>query len=100
MQERYGKDGLVCLSVSVDAPDRKAGVLAFLGKQKATFPNYLLDEDAAVWQNQWKIKGPPAVFVFDRAGKRAGKFDSDDPDRPGTPEDVENLVKQLLRQKP
>jgi hypothetical protein len=100
MRQRYGKDGLVCLSVSVDELGRKEATLAFLEKMRATFPNYLLDEDAEVWQNQWKIKGPPAVFVFDRAGKRAGKFDGDDPERTFTPQDVEKLVNQLLRQRP
>jgi hypothetical protein len=96
MHQKYGKDGLVCISVCVDETERKEAVFKFLKEQKAIFNNYLLDEDAQVWQKKWGIKGPPAIFVFDREGKRAGKFDSDDPDKQYTYADVEKLVKQLL----
>jgi len=40
------------------------------------------------------------VFVFDRDGRRAGKFDTSDPDKPYTYADVEALVKELLKAKP
>jgi hypothetical protein len=100
MRQKFAKDGLVCLSVSVDARDRQPEVLAYLTKQKATFANYLLDEDADVWQRKWKIKGPPAVFVFDRGGRRAGKFEAENPDQPYTYEEVEKLVKGLLHGDP
>jgi hypothetical protein len=103
MHKRYGKDGLVCLSVSVDdAQDasRKEAALGFLQKVGATFPNLLLQEETDFWQAKFKINGPPAVFVFDRQGKRAGKFDTSDPDKPFTYKDVENLVQELLREKP
>jgi hypothetical protein len=96
MHERYAKDGLVCMSVTVDELARKDAALAFLQKQKATFSNYLLDEEPAVWSEKWSITAPPAVFVFDRDGKRAAKFDTSDSDKPLSYDDVEKLVKQLL----
>jgi hypothetical protein len=96
MHNKYGKDGLVCFSVSVDETDHKEAVLKFLKEQKATFANFLLGEDAETWQRQWKITGPPAAFVFDRDGKQVGKFDSDDPDKEYTYADIEKLVKKLL----
>ena len=96
MQRRYSRDGVVCLSVSVDEPARRPAALAFLKTQGATFANYLLNEDPSVWQEKFDVNGPPAVFVFGRDGKQAGKFDHNDPDRSYTYDDVESLVRQLL----
>lgn len=103
MHRKYGPDGLVCLSVSVDEPDEegelaplKKRVLDFLTKQHAEFPNYLLDEPVKVWQNKWKIKGPPAALVFGPDGKLARQFDSEDPNHDFTYEDVEPFVRKLL----
>jgi hypothetical protein len=100
MHERYAGEGLVCMSVSIDPPEDKASALAFLTRQKAAFANYLLEEEAELWQGKWKIKAPPAVFVFDRQGRRAGKFDSDDPDKDFTYNDVDKLVQGLLKESP
>jgi hypothetical protein len=103
MHRKYGPDGLVCLSVSVDEPEEKdelpalkKRVLDFRTKQKADFANYLLDEESGVWQNKWKIKAPPAALVFGPDGKLARKFDNDDPDHEFTYEDVEPVVRKLL----
>jgi thiol-disulfide isomerase/thioredoxin len=99
MHRRYADKGLVCMSVSLDEADDKEAVaraLAFLKQKKATFPNYLLAEDAEVWQDKWKLKAPPAIFVFDRLGRRAAKFSMDDPSKQFTYEEVEKLVQKLL----
>lgn len=99
LHQRYAADGLVCLSVSVDPKDKHDAALAFLTKQKANFANYRLTDSNEVWQKAWKITGPPAVFVFDRAGKRAAKFDTEDEKKkPFTYENVEELVRKLLRE--
>jgi hypothetical protein len=100
MHERYGKDGLVCMSVSLDAPEDKDRVLAFLKIKKAVFANYLLDEKAEVWQNEYEFTAPPAVLVYGRDGKVAHKFDNDDPDKPFDYTDVEPVVRKLLNKKP
>ncbi len=97
MHERYAADGLVCMSVSVDEEAKHAKALAFLTAQKATFANYRLTDKAEVWQKNWKIGGPPTVFVFDRAGKRAARFDSEDEKKPFTYEEVEAVVRKLLQ---
>jgi thiol-disulfide isomerase/thioredoxin len=96
LNQQYGDKGLVCMSVALDPPEGKEGALKFLTKSKATFANYWLDEKAAFWQERWGIKGPPAVFVFDRQGRRAAKFDSEDPEKPLSYEDVKKLVPKLL----
>jgi hypothetical protein len=100
MHRKYGSQGVVCLSVSVDQPTMRDKALGFLKEQQADFPNYWLNEEAPVWQERFNINGPPAVFVFDRDGRRAGKFDTSDPDKPYTYADVEALVKELLKAKP
>jgi len=45
MHKKYGKDGLVCMSVSVDQLDDKDKAHKFLKSKGATFANYLLDEE-------------------------------------------------------
>jgi hypothetical protein len=100
MHERYAKDGLVCTSVSVDDVEDKDRVLTFLKSKKATFANYLLDEKAEVWQNEWEFTAPPAVLVYGRNGKLARKFDNDDPNNPFDYADVEPLVQKLLTENP
>jgi thiol-disulfide isomerase/thioredoxin len=91
-----GGKGLVCLSVSVDAVANKESALAFLKGQKATFANFLLDEDASVWTKRWGLETIPAVFVFDAEGRRAGKFTGDD----FSYDAVKDLVKRLLAPSP
>jgi hypothetical protein len=96
MHEKYAKDGLVCLSVSVDDPDEQAKTLAFLTKQQATFANYLIAEPGEVWQPKLDVSAPPSVLVFGRDGKRVRKFTTEDP---FTYEDVEKVVVPLLKGK-
>lgn len=97
LHKELGKDGVVCMSVSVDDPEKKEQALKFLNKSGATFQNFLLDEDAEVWQKNWKVKGVPLIFVFAKDGTQAAKFDSDDPDKTYTYKDVRAKVAELLK---
>ncbi|MBY0527211.1 MAG: hypothetical protein K2R98_27700 [Gemmataceae bacterium] len=99
MHQKYGKDGLVCVSVSVDETKQHKKALEFLKKVGASFPNYLLDAEPQAWQDKWDLNGPPAVFVFDRNNERAAKFDTSDPDKPYTYDDVEAVVRKLLNER-
>ena len=97
MHRKYGKQGLVAVSVSVDDVDDKdtpGEVMKFLRQQKATGPNFLLNETPEDWQKKLKIDGVPAVFVFNRAGQIEQKY----LEVPNHAE-IEKLVEQLLRQK-
>jgi thiol-disulfide isomerase/thioredoxin len=96
LQQKFGSKGIACMSVSVDEDTDSAAALAFLRDQNAAFPNFLLNEDAPVWQEKWSIKGVPVVLVFDRDGKRIRKFDKDDPDNQFSYADVNQFVEQLL----
>jgi len=100
MHRKYGSQGVVCLSVSVDERAQQQAAHSFLKKVNADFANYLVDEEQEFWQAKFNIKAPPAVFVFDRLGRRAGKFDTEDADKPYTYADVEKLVIELLRSPP
>lgn len=100
LHDKYAADGLVCVSVSADPAAKRDKALEFLTARKASFPNYLLDEEMTFAFDRWDIKGIPAVFVFRRDGKRAAKFSNDDPDKPfGYEKDIEPLVRTLLAAK-
>ncbi len=100
MHQKYARDGLVCISVSLDEDEEaKAEAHKFLIEQKATFANYRLNEEREVWQARWQTKAPPVLFVFDRQGRRAARY-TDDSRKSHTPEDVEALVRKLLRATP
>jgi len=78
MHKKYVKDGLVCMTVSVDQPEDRDKALQFLKAKGATFPNYFLnEEEAKVWQDHWDVNGPPAVFIYGRDGKLARRFVND-----------------------
>jgi hypothetical protein len=98
MHRKFSKKGVACVSVSLDPADRQPAALAFLKKQGAAFANYWLDEEADVWQDRFEVNGPPAVFVFNKEGKRVRKFDTSDPDGPYTYKDVEKVVEELIDQ--
>jgi thiol-disulfide isomerase/thioredoxin len=73
MHKKYGKDGLVAMTVSVDEeannPDIQAEALKFLRKVNAGFNNVILDEKPAFWQEKLRFDAVPCVYVFDRQGK-------------------------------
>jgi thiol-disulfide isomerase/thioredoxin len=101
LHDKLGKDGVVCISVSVDEKDNREAALKYLKKQNATMANYWLDEKPEVWGAKWKVKAVPVVFVFDKDGKPARKFSNDiaDPKKPDgfTYEEVNKVVEELLK---
>ncbi len=94
LHHKYAKDGLDCLSLTVDDKDDAAEALAFLKKQKAVFGNYLIDETAEVWSKKLNVAGPPAVLIYDRSGKNVKAFTSEGP---FTYADVEKFIERLLK---
>jgi hypothetical protein len=102
MHQKLADRGLACISVTVDEATDEESVnkaRTFLVNQKATLENYLLNESAEVWQRRLDAEGPPAIFVFDRQGKRAAKFGVNGVE-PFTHEQIEKLVLELLDRKP
>ncbi len=96
MHNKYTKDGnFVAISVSLDDPEdakHMKNVREFLKEQKATFPNYVLNEASEVWQQKFDIFGPPVVFVFDKDGKAAKKFDAE-----VNYKEIEKVVVELMK---
>jgi hypothetical protein len=94
LHEKYSKDGVAAISVSLDDPrdkGEKEAVLKFLQKNKASFTNLILDESQEFWQKKFKMDGPPTVYVFNREGQWT-QFTGGD----HYPE-VERLVVEFLR---
>jgi hypothetical protein len=105
LHDKYSKDGLVCLSVSLDDPREKgklAKVQKFLEASKADFTNVVLDEDQEFWQKKFNFLGPPCVYVFNQEGKWVRFVADDDRNKNDQDEDhykkVEKLVVEWLKQ--
>jgi thiol-disulfide isomerase/thioredoxin len=91
---RYAARGLEVISVSVDTPDdadARSAARDFLVRQKATFRNVILSDKAEVWQAKWKIDGPPLLFLFDKRGRLAGRWDGK-----FDPTEVDKKIGELL----
>ena len=97
LNKKYGKDGLVALSVSLDNAEDKtarAGVDKFLQKKQATFTNLIAQGDPDEWYNSLKIGGIPCVFVFDRENRRVKKLVGEQVDYKAIEAEVAKLLKK------
>jgi thiol-disulfide isomerase/thioredoxin len=97
MQQKYGREGLACISMSVDRPEDKDAALKFLQKEKAAFDNYLIDEKPGDWSKAWNFRNVPAIRVYGRDGKLVKQFDYEDPDNQFEHKEVEPFVVKVLR---
>jgi hypothetical protein len=50
----------------------------FLVKQKATFPNFILDIPQEEWQQKLKVDGPPCIYVFNKDNRFVKKLPVND----------------------
>jgi len=78
LHEKYSRQGLAVISVSVDPPDdtdAREAARAFLTSRRAAFHNVILTDKAEVWQEKWKVIGPPLLFLFDREGRLVARWD-------------------------
>jgi thiol-disulfide isomerase/thioredoxin len=108
LQEQFGEK-VACVSFNTDYTGAKdeppesfrKNVLAFLTTQKAQLFNVLSSDANEEFYDKIRLGGPPAVFVYDRDGKLAKRFDNSQV--PKVPEftyksDVIPLVEHLLTQ--
>jgi len=103
MHEKYGKQGLAVMSVSLDDPDDKKALKSaetFLKEKKATFPNFYINEENNAGYERFDIGAIPAVFLYGPDGKEVRRFTMDDPDHQFTYDDVEKTVVAALAGKP
>jgi len=97
MHQKYAKDGLACVSVSLDEASKSAAPLAFLKKQNAEFDNLLLDEKLGEVAERYNAN-PPFVRVFGKDGKFVKQFDCTDVDKQFEYSDVEKFALKLLHE--
>lgn len=104
LHEKHAKDGLVAASLCLDRPTNEKAMRnarQFLTEQKARFPNFVINEEPAVWQERLGIDGPPVLFLFGRDGKLVKKYEPIDNDEGNTIYDkVEKLLPGLLQARP
>src|SRR5262245_698315 len=102
MQSKYGKDGLVVLTVSIDpttdklTPELEKKVLEKAVKHKLAMTNLILDEPVEVIHKRLRFGAPPCVYLFDRAGKWH-LFDPPKKNKDtGGYDELEEMVKKLV----
>jgi peroxiredoxin len=70
MQDKYKKDGLLVVAVSMDGPESIADVPAFAKRNSMNFP-VLLDEDSSIASIYNPRKSAPLSTIIDRSGRIA-----------------------------
>ncbi len=97
LHKDLAKEGLVCISLSVDLEENLDGALGFLKKQGATFPNYILwdsETEKDLLEKKFEHTAPPIFHVYDRTGKRIKTWEG------GIKEnEIDELVHELLKKK-
>jgi thiol-disulfide isomerase/thioredoxin len=102
LHKKYGPDRVACISLSFDfeglgTPEQQRDkVLAFLRQQGATFENLLSNVPSDDLYRKFELASIPAVFVYDREGHLARRFDST-LGKPFTYRDVDALVAELVQ---
>lgn len=97
MHNKYGGEGFVALSVSLDNPQDKkvrARVDEFLQKKQAAFTNLIAEGDVDEWYERLKIGSVPAVFVFDRENRRVQRLAGEEVDYKTIEAEVAKLLKK------
>ena len=79
MRDKYAKDGLSVITVSLDedaqTKEVQEKVRKLLESKKAGhFTNLILDEKLEFWQQKLKFDGPPSFYVFGQDGKLIKQF--------------------------
>ncbi len=80
MHKKYGNDGFVALSVSIDDindPNDKevrGQIDAFLTKKQATMTNLIIEGKQDDWFKKLKIDAVPCVYVFNQENRFVKKY--------------------------
>ena len=97
MHRERAKNGVVCMSVTVDDADDKAAALKFLQKEQAAFENFLIDEPAEAYQKHYDFGAVPLILVYGKDGKLVKKFNATNKETAFTYKDVRQVVESLLK---
>ena len=104
LAQKYPHDKLACISVSLDyeglgtPAEQEERVLGFLKEKDARLENFLSSTPSEDVYKALKLPSIPAVFVYDRDGKLAQRFDASFAGgKPFTYKDIEAKVVELLK---
>ncbi|MBX9622211.1 MAG: redoxin family protein [Gemmataceae bacterium] len=100
LHDRYRKDGLACISVSLDEPDNREAALKFLRRRRATMTNlFWTDRTPAggrTLETTYRYGGGiPHMVLFGRDGRVAWTSADELP----TPEELDRMVRDELAKK-
>jgi hypothetical protein len=98
MQDTYGKDGLVILSVNLDDPkdaELRPKVVDVLAREKASFSAVApaTKEDIEPIVDNWKVSSIPLNVIYGRDGKVAKRIEGADID------ELKRIVREQLEKK-
>jgi thiol-disulfide isomerase/thioredoxin len=102
LYHRYKGRGVEFVSMSVDDREDRAAVeraRQFVNQQKATFPNYLMDENIMQSFEKLGVQGVPAVFLYDRGGRLRYDLNGNDPNHQATVKDVDEALAGLVAER-
>ena len=96
MHKKYGKDGLVVLSVIIDQEqaDREEAI-KFLKKLQVPFSNFIIapDENRDRWEEELKLGIFPVSDLYARDGKLQERLEAVEP------EEMDKKVEEALKKK-
>lgn len=96
---QFADQGVEFVSLCLDDRDDADAIeLAreFLTEQRATFPNYLMDEVVTQAFEKLDLLGIPAVFIYGPDGVLRYRLTGDDPNNQYTDADVADAIEELL----
>lgn len=93
LHQRYARNGVECLSVNVDAVEKKPALASLLRTRSAGLTHFLLDEEPGFWQEKMSVSSAPAVYVFAADGKLVCRYSHADGYQL---EDIEQHIRKLI----
>ena len=99
LSTEFADQGVEFVSLCLDDRDDADAIelaTEFLTEQKATFPNYLMDEVVTHAFEKLDLLGIPAVFIYGPDGVLRYRLTGDDPNNQYTDADVADAIEELL----
>lgn len=99
LSKRYGGRGVRFVSMNLDSREDGPALETarqFLVNTRATFENYMMDENLLEAFDMLDLPGIPTVVIYGPDGQERFRLTGDDPDHPFTDQDVESAIKSLL----
>lgn len=102
LNEKYANQGVKFVSLNLDDYQNTGAVESadvFLKEMNARFDNFHINENLIDTFEKLKLKGIPAVAIYDGAGKERYRLTGDNPNKQFTDADIEAAIEALLKEK-